>query len=197
MEMIRAFVAVELDTPLLTALRQLQARFRRDPLSQIGRWVAPEGIHLTLKFLGDVRADRVQEITGAVETGCQGFGPFNIGLSDPGFFPNARGLRVVWVGVGGDVQTLLRLQSAVESELNRIGFPPERRGFLPHLTLARIRDQATSYEREQMAKLVAATRADASATMLVNQVCLIRSELRPSGAVYTRLGAAPLGRPES
>jgi 2'-5' RNA ligase len=197
MEMIRAFVAVELDTPLLTELRQLQARFRRDHMSQIGRWVAPEGIHLTLKFLGDVRGDRLKEITGAVESGCSGFGPFSISLSALGFFPNARSLRVVWVGVGGDVEILLRLQTALESDLDRIGFPPEKRGFQPHLTLARIRDQATSYEREEMAKLVAAMRADTSASMQVKEVCLIRSDLRPTGAVYTRLAAVPLGRPES
>jgi len=195
-EIIRAFVAVELDPSLLAALRRLQAKFRRDPLSQIGRWVAPEGIHLTLKFLGDVEALRVQEIAGAVAAGCSGFGPFNISLSDPGFFPNARSLRVIWVGVGGDVEKLTGMQRAIESELSRIGFPAEKRGFQPHLTLARIRDQATSYEREQMARLVGGMRADPSASMLVSQVSLIRSELRSSGAVYTLLAATPLPRAE-
>ncbi|MGB9879848.1 MAG: RNA 2',3'-cyclic phosphodiesterase, partial [Anaerolineae bacterium] len=113
-------------------------------------------------------------------------------LSQPGFFPNARRLRVIWVGVDGDVDTLSQLQRAVESELNAIGFPPEKRGFQPHLTLARIRDYARPNEREEMAKHIAAVQIDRNASMLVHEVHLIRSDLRPTGAVYTRLATVPL-----
>jgi len=194
MEMIRTFVAIELDPTMLAALRQVQARLQRDPISRIGRWVAPDGIHLTLKFLGDVANDRVDEITQAIQRGCQSSTPFLISLTNPGFFPNARKLRVVWVGVGGDEQALLQLQVAVEHELNVIGFTPEGRGFQPHLTLARIRDQATTYEREEMAKRISAVQTDASASMLVREVSLIRSELQPSGAVHTNLSTVSLGK---
>jgi 2'-5' RNA ligase len=193
MEMIRTFVAIELDDALLTVLRQVQDELKRAPVARLARWVSADGIHLTLKFLGDVSSDRVPEITQAIERGCRSFAPFRISLSAAGFFPNAHRLRVVWVGVGGDVETLLRLQRAVEAELNALGFPPEGRGFQPHLTLARVRDYARPAEREELAKRIGAVQVDSHSEMQVRAVHLIRSELRPTGAVYTHLAAVPLG----
>ncbi len=192
MEPIRTFVAIELDERLKDVLRQVQEELKRAPISRIGRWVAPEGIHLTLKFLGNVSPQRVPEITQAIERGCRSFAPFSLSLSKPGFFPNARRLRVIWVGVEGDVDTLSQLQRAVESELNAIGFPPEKRGFQPHLTLARIRDYARPNEREEMAKCIGTIQVDSSVSMLVREVHLIRSDLCPTGAVYTRLATVSL-----
>jgi len=192
MEMIRTFVAIELDETLLSTLRQVQDELKRAPAARMARWVSANGIHLTLKFLGDVSSDRVPEITQAIQRGCQVFAPFRISLSAAGFFPNAHRLRVVWVGVGGEVETLLKLQRAVESELNALGFAPEGRGFQPHLTLARVRDYARPAEREELAKRIGAVQVDAGSEMWVRQVHLIRSELRPTGAVYTPLATVAL-----
>lgn len=193
MEMIRTFVAVELDDALLKVLRRVQDELKRAPVARQARWVAPTGIHLTLKFLGDVSSDRVPEITRAIERGCHSFAPFRLCLSAAGFFPNAHRLRVVWIGVDGDVQVLLQLQRAVESELNALGFAPEGREFQPHLTLARMRDYAHPAEREEMAKRIGAVQVDTGSEMWVREVHLIRSELRPTGAVYTSLAVVPLG----
>ena len=192
MEMMRTFVAIELDDALLKALCQVQDTLKRAPVARLARWVSPAGIHLTLKFLGDVSSDRVPEITQAIERGCRSFAPFRISLSAAGFFPNAHRLRVVWVGVDGDVEMLLQLQRAVESELNTLGFPPEGRGFQPHLTLARMRDYARPAEREEMAKRIGAVQVDVHGEMWARAVHLIRSELRPTGAVYTPLATVPL-----
>ena len=194
MEMIRTFVAIELDEALLGALRQVQDELKRAPVAGVARWVSTDGIHLTLKFLGDVSSERVPEITAAIARGCHSFTPFRISLSAAGFFPNAHRLRVVWVGVGGELETLLQLQRAVETELNALGFRPEGRGFQPHLTLARVRDYARPAEREELAKRIGAVQVDTSNEMWVRQVHLIRSDLRPTGAVYTHLSAAPLGQ---
>ena len=191
MEMMRTFVAIELDQALLKALCEVADVLKRAPVARLARWVSPDGIHLTLKFLGDVSSDRVPEITQAIERGCHSFTPFRISLSAAGFFPNPHRLRVVWVGVDGEVETLLRLQRAVESELNTLGFPPEGRGFQPHLTLARVRDYARSAEREELAKRIGAVQVDTHSEMQVHEVHLIRSQLRPTGAVYTSLAAVP------
>ena len=193
MEMIRAFVAIELDDAVKGALVQAQNTLKRAPVGRLVRWVSPDGIHLTLKFLGDISSDRVTDITRSIERGCGTFSPFRIALSEAGFFPNAHRLRVVWVGVGGEVEHLLRLQRSVEAELGTLGFPPEGRGFQPHLTLGRVRDSALSAEREELAKRIATTQVEANAAMTVEKVRLIRSELRPTGAVYTTLAAVPLG----
>ena len=189
---VRAFVAIELEGEVQMALRSLHGRLKKAPLARLGRWVAPESIHLTLKFLGDVPAARLPEVQAAVERACQGVTPFEIAISELGCFPNLQRPRVVWVGVEEPSGALRRLQSAVERELARLGFRPEGRGFKPHLTLARIRDQARSRERAQLGAWVRQQSVPQRATMRVCRVSLMRSVLGPGGAVYTRLGEAPL-----
>jgi 2'-5' RNA ligase len=162
-------------------------------VSHIGKWVAPQSIHLTLKFLGDIADSRVQPIGQALERACAGVQPFAISLTDMGCFPNPQRPRVIWVGVGGELEPLMQLQRAVEAEVNPLGFEPERRGFTPHLTLARIRDRARPSERLELGQLLSKVKVDTSVTMTVQELSLMRSELRPSGAVYTRLVAAALG----
>jgi len=192
MRHIRAFVAIELDDALKIALGQIQARLKRTANPRVARWVAPEAIHLTLKFLGDVPADRIDEITGAVRRSCEAFAPFSICLSDAGCFPNPGRPRVIWVGVDGELKVLMRLQHSVESELSRIGLPPEKRGFHAHLTLARLRRNASSRERVEIGEAVSTVEVGASVTMTVREVSLMRSDLRPTGAVYTRLASVSL-----
>jgi 2'-5' RNA ligase len=192
MKQIRTFVAIELDEALKAALRRVQKEFKSSSVAHIGRWISPDSIHLTLKFLGNVPVNQVEQIGQAISRACKSFVPFTISLAGLGCFPNPRRLRVIWVGVGGDLETLLQLQRSVESELNRLGFEPEKRGFTPHLTLARIRDRARRHEREEMGELISVAQIDAAVSMTVREVGLIRSDLRPSGAVYTRLAAISL-----
>jgi 2'-5' RNA ligase len=194
MTSIRAFVAIELDETIKAALGKAQGQLKRSPLSHIGKWVRPQSIHLTLKFLGDIAENRVQPIGEALQRACSGVEPFSFTLSKMGCFPNPRRLRVIWVGVGGDVEALAQLQRSVEAEINPLGFEAERRGFTPHLTLARIRSKARPSERQELGQLLPKATVDTSVAMTVQELSLMRSELRPSGAVYTRLVAAPLGK---
>ena len=193
MEMIRTFVAVELDAAVKDVLLQVQEGLKRAPAGRLVRWVAPDGIHLTLKFLGDVAQSRVDELAGALRQACRQSSPFELSLANTGFFPDAHRMRVVWIGIDGAVDDLLRLQRSVEDGLNAIGFPPEGRGFQPHLTLGRVRDFARSAEREDLAKRVLATQVENHLRWRVREVHLIRSDLRPTGAVYTTLAAVSLG----
>lgn len=192
METVRSFIAVELDAVVLTALGDLQSRLKRAPLGRLGRWVAPEGIHLTLKFLGSVPKERIPEIGEAVARAARETAPFEITIAGLGCFPTVRRPRVIWVGVEEPSGALERLQSAVEHELERLGFAPEGRGFTPHLTLARIRDHATERERAECGAWIKQQGVGRLAVMRVHEVCLMQSDLRPTGAVYTRLSAAPL-----
>ncbi len=193
MTSIRAFVAIELDETIKAALRTAQNELKRSPVSHIGKWVSPQSIHLTLKFLGDIPESQVLPIGQALQRACAGFQPLAISLTEMGCFPNAQRPRVIWVGVGGNLDALSQLQRAVESEINPLGFEPERRGFTPHLTLARIRDRARSSERQELGQLLTKVRVDPSVGMTVQELRLMRSELRPTGAVYTCLVTAPLG----
>jgi len=193
MEQIRTFVAIELDDALKAGLRQVQEQLKSANVSRIGRWVSPDSVHLTFKFLGNVPVGRVEEIAQAIKRACASFAPFSISLAAAGCFPNARRPRVIWVGIGGDVEPLKRLQRSVDSELSNIGFAVEKRRFHPHLTLARIRDRARPREREAMGELISTAKLDASVSMTVREISLMRSDLQPSGAVYTCLAAIALG----
>ena len=191
-ENIRSFIAVKLNEEAHLALRQVQGTLRKKPGGQVGKWINPESIHLTLKFLGDVPATRIAEISEALKQACAGHGPFDLSLEGLGCFPNLRRPRVIWAGVGGDVRTLRRLQQDVEEAMNRLGYAPEERDFSPHLTLARVERNARPGDVEAVGQEVQRTILGEIARLRVEHVYLMRSDLRPAGAVYTELAVADL-----
>lgn len=192
MATVRAFIAVPLNDELLATLGRIAARLRQGPGGSAGRWVRPEGIHLTLKFLGDVPQERLPVIGATLDRVCRAHAPFVLRLAALGCFPNTRRPRVVWVGVEEETGRLERLQAAVERELAREGFPKEARRFTPHLTLARVHERAAREEVEALGGAVAAYALAETPTMVARAVHLIRSDLRPGGAVYTPLHEAAL-----
>ena len=187
MSMVRTFVAIELTPQVVDALQKVQIRLRQAGWGQAGRWVRSEGIHLTLKFLGDVPAEELEAVYQAVRRSCEGRVPFVLALAGLGCFPNPRRPRVVWVGVREETGQLMALQQAVEQELGCLGFEREKRAFRPHLTLARIKKQARRQEIDALGKAVAQHEAGEVAQMKVDSVSVIKSDLRREGAIYTEL----------
>ncbi len=155
------------------------------------RAVRPEGAHLTLKFLGDVGGDAVPRIAAAMRRAASRSTPFRIALSQPGAFPNPGAARVVWVGVDGDTGSLRRLQRNVEDEMEALGFGRERRGFDPHITAARVRDGVRASDRRRILDTALSIEL-ACFPITVESISLMRSDLRPGGAIYSRLHSAAL-----
>jgi len=194
MEQIRSFIAIELPDDLKLALAQLQERLKAG--KQLGvKWVDPYGIHLTLKFLGNIDVDRVSAITKAIETAVQGISPFHLEVKDLGAFPNLRRVQVVWVGVSGEVEKLGQLQQRIESKLTPLGFTAEARPFTPHLTLARLRNQASLDERQRLGHLIASTKFEVVYSIEVEAINLIKSQLTGEGAIYSRISSLKLDKP--
>ena len=191
MEQVRSFIAIELPDELKAEISQLQARLKLDKQPWV-KWVDPYSIHLTLKFLGSIAADRAGEITRAVEEAAQGISPFHLEVKQLGVFPNLRRVQVVWVGISGEVDKLGQLQQRIESNLAHLGFTPESRPFTPHLTLARLRDQASSDERQRFGQLIASTRFEATHTIEVAAINLMKSQLTREGAIYSRISSVKL-----
>jgi 2'-5' RNA ligase len=189
---IRTFIAIELDESIKDELTRLQERLKCEALQGSLRWVRPVGIHLTLKFLGDVPADQIGEITRALEKSCQGFAPFSLSCGGLGCFPNLKRPRVVWVGVQEETGTLAQLQKAIEENVAPLGYPPEKRKFSPHLTLGRVQRRVSSGDLRRLGELVGASEIGTLGQMEVRSVNLMRSDLRPSGAMYTRLAEVEL-----
>lgn len=188
---LRLFVACELPDEVLNALGHLQDGLQRAGAEQL-RWVRPEGIHLTLKFLGEVEAALVDKVTASLSACIQPF-VFRVRPDRLGGFGGRR-LRVVWVGLDGQTGELSDLAKTVERALEPLGFPAERRPFAPHLTLARVRERASAVERERLAGLLESYQLPPLTEFSLSRVALIQSILGPGGARYRTISKFP-GRP--
>jgi 2'-5' RNA ligase len=183
----RLFVALELPPNVLTTLARIRSGLKRSIPSGAVRWVQPEGIHLTLKFLGDVPVSQLADLKTALEQAAGGHSPFELEIRGLGCFPNTQRPRVLWVGVGGDLPRLSALQSAVEQFIAPLGYPTERDTFSPHLTLARTARQAGREEIAALGRVAEQTDIGQAARWRVEAVSLMRSQLKPDGAVYTEV----------
>ncbi|HUS03983.1 MAG TPA: RNA 2',3'-cyclic phosphodiesterase [Dehalococcoidia bacterium] len=190
-EQIRSFIAIELPQNVQSGLGQIRSELERAEHPFI-KWVNPESIHLTLKFLGNIPFNRVTEIAKAMDEATQGASPFHLEISGLGGFPNLKQPRVIWVGIKGEIDKLLSLQQNIDSALALLGFVREERPFMPHLTLARIKERASPAERKSLGELVMSTSLEISYPFEVMAVSLMRSQLTPEGAVYTCQFAARL-----
>lgn len=194
MEQIRTFVAIELDDDLKKGLTETQDLLKGRGISDLVRWVKPRGIHLTLKFLGNVPADRINEIVVTINQGVRGIRPFALSFGGLGCFPSPSRPNVIWIGVDGDTETLSRLQGSIENRLSTLGYRPEKRKYTPHLTLGRVARHVETGERRQLGGLIEKQRVDLLGEMTVLEVSLMKSELSRAGAKYTRLAAIDLER---
>ena len=181
-EKMRVFVAVELSDEAKAEIAGLISAI--DALGVRGaRTVRPEGVHLTLKFLGDVDAALIPDIQLAMNDSAAGAESFDLSLGDAGVFPNPRAARVLWVGVDGDIERLSRLQRRVESNLATLGFRPERRGFNPHVTIGRLRDGVSRSDRQRVTETLFSHQY-ARPAVRVESVSLIKTTLHPDGSIY-------------
>ena len=191
MEQIRSFIAIELPAELKLELVQLEAQLKSGEQPGV-KWVDPDGIHLTMKFLGNIAVDRVEGITRAMEEAVRGISPFQLKVKELGVFPNFKRVQVAWVGLTGEVDKLAQLQKRIESNLTPLGFAPESRPFAPHLTLARLRAQTSPDEKQRFGQLIANTTFEAACTIEVDAISLIKSQLTREGAIYSQINSIRL-----
>jgi 2'-5' RNA ligase len=191
-EQIRSFIAIELSEEAKKGLAKLRKELERDDHKFV-KWVAPGAIHLTLKFLGNIPCKQVAEITKAIEEAAQGISPFHLEISGLGAFPNLKQVRVFWVGISGELDKLSKLQQNIDSTLAALRFAKEERPFVPHLTLARIREGASPLERRSFGELVGSIVFEDKYDIEVEAISLMKSQLTPAGAIYSCLSLVGLG----
>ncbi len=194
LKVVRAFFAIEIP-PSIRTLIEDQIEILKDHLPPgMIRWVRPEGIHLTLKFLGDVEPEILDEVNVVMQRTASGCDPFLLRIGRLGCFPNLRRPRILWVGVEERSGALSQLHSALERELEPIGFEREGRPFHPHLTLGRMKRRAGSAEAERISEALASMKEEPLGEVEVKELHLMRSDLKPTGAVYTKLSVVKLGK---
>jgi 2'-5' RNA ligase len=179
---LRTFIAVKLPETVLAAIDEVQ-----EQLAAYGfnvRWVTIGNIHLTLKFLGDVDGDEIDGIAAVLTEAVHGFAPLRLAASGVGVFPSVKRARVIWVGISGQVPEFAALQRSIEDRLATIGYPHDKRPFSGHLTLGRVKGPIAA---SRLKTAMDALRDFASQTFEVDRVVLFKSDLRPTGALYTEL----------
>jgi 2'-5' RNA ligase len=181
MEKIRTFLCFELAEHVKEQIASFIDRIRTD--SRCVRWADPNAIHLTLKFLGDVDEPSISRIGECVESARQSSGKFLIKVHEKGVFPNSKRPRVLWLGIEEASGNLATLQQRLEDELFKAGFPREGREFTPHLTIGRVRFQNGIQEVIRNFENSPFPGVDFQA----GEIVVMRSDLRPSRAVYTPL----------
>jgi 2'-5' RNA ligase len=180
--MIRAFLAVDLPGSYQTGLQAVQ-----DDLKKSGadvRWTSVAGIHVTLKFFGNIEASQVETLTAAAASIAGSFPAFPLGVQGVGVFPHFKNPRVIWLGLAGRTDVLAKLVQDLEQAFEPLGFPPEKRPFTPHLTLGRVR---SSQGREALSRALQAVALPEFTDFQVEHLVLYQSTLRPQGALYTPL----------
>lgn len=182
-ERFRAFLAIGLPEEIRERIRTVQQELRRN-LGDV-KWVRPEGIHLTLKFFGSIGMDEAERIAPVVAGLAGRTAPMGLVLEKAGGFPDLRRTRVLWIGVGGEIERLAALQRDIEAGLEAIGFLREERSFTPHLTLGRVRDSRSGIAGAREA--ITGLEGHVAGLFTAGGLALYKSDLMPDGAVYTKL----------
>jgi 2'-5' RNA ligase len=183
---IRTFLAIHPSTEVLDRIGELQTDL--SDLAGAVRWIAPSSMHLTIHFLGDVRETEMNGIERALAESLLAQEPIDVECRGLGVFPNLRKPRILWVGLHGD--GLADLAERAEIALAPLGFPPADREFRPHLTIGRLRSSKTI---DSLAPLLRSTTDRSFGASRVDHAVLYKSELRPTGSVYSPLATLPFG----
>ncbi|MEK6714800.1 MAG: RNA 2',3'-cyclic phosphodiesterase [Candidatus Omnitrophota bacterium] len=175
----RLFIAVELSKEIKKELTALEEKLKSSAADV--KWVKPDNVHLTLKFLGETKEEQIEPIKKILNGLAEKFKVFKTEIAGLGSFPNLKSPRVIWIGAN-NTDTLSVIANLLEEKLDKVGFPKEKRDFQPHLTLGRVR----SLKNINILKDTLAKNLDFKAGILeVKALSLIESKLTPSGPIYT------------
>jgi 2'-5' RNA ligase len=184
---IRAFLAIDIPPEILNDITHIQSRLRI-ALQGMIRWVRPEGIHLTLKFFGDISESDITRISQVIGAHVNGIRPFALDVKTLGVFPDMNRPRILWLGISGDVDPLIRFQKSMDQKLHGCGFTKKERPFRPHLTIARIKESKGLID---LVKIIEKNDNYKAGHFDAGGLNLYRSQLTPRGAIYTKLADFP------
>jgi len=186
--MIRAFLAIDLPASLRPVLSQAQEELKKSGADV--KWVPVGNIHITLKFFGNITDGQVADISESVAAIAANQEAFSLTVTAAGAFPSPKSPRVVWLGIGGDLDALRDFHRRLERALVTLGFPPEDRPFAPHLTLGRVKSPSG---RAALTRCLVQLPIPSPTPFQVGEIVLFRSTLSPKGATYLPLKIIPLG----
>ena len=182
MNTIRSFIAINIPAKIRNKLEKIQDDLKKSNAAL--QLVRPENIHITLKFLGNVPVDSINDIQYAINESVSGFMIFSVSFEKIGVFPNPEYPRVIWVGIEKGVEELSLLNTKIENSLSGFSLHKENRKFQPHLTIARVR---SGKNRKRLVNILEELKNIKAGEMLAKKICLMESMLKPQGAQYNIL----------
>lgn len=193
MSLLRAFIAVEIPSSLQHTIQESTAGLRKALGDDLIRWVPPQNVHLTLKFLGDVSSSNLDLIKQMLTAEAAQHKCFEMQMEGIGSFPNSRRPRVIWVGLRAPT-ALESLQRGIETASARLGYATDEKGFSPHLTIGRVKQNLSALVIQHIRAELEKTKIGLLGVVRVDATHLFKSDLQPSGSVYTSLFSAPIGK---
>jgi len=193
---VRAFVAIDLPAEVRDQIDEVTDCLKSRLVDVPIRWVPASNIHLTIKFLGDVSIANLEVLNGILQAEADRHTGFEISIGELGAYPSIHRPRVIWVGVEAP-EDLFNLHSGIENETIRLGYPLERRPFSPHLTTGRVSRNASASQVRQIGGVLEHCTTGFLGAACINEIHLYRSDLRPTGAVYSRLISARFSKSKS
>jgi 2'-5' RNA ligase len=194
MSLLRAFIAIELPIPVCDAIQKQTARLRQVLGNDIIRWVPTQNMHLTLKFLGDIATSHLDFLKQLLAREADSHSQFNLQLGGLGSFPASRQPRLLWIGIHTPAD-LASLQKSIETGATRLGYDQEERAFSPHLSIGRVRQNVSPSDLQKIRVALDTIQLGNIGIARVDSIHLFKSDLQPSGSIYTKLFSAPLSKP--
>ncbi len=194
MSLLRSFIAIELPAQVCDAIQKQTTRLRQTLGDDLVRWIPTQNMHLTLKFLGDINTSHLEFLKQLLAREADSHPQFNLQLGGLGSFPNSRKPRLLWIGIQTPTD-LASLQKSIEAGTTRLGYEQEERAFSPHLTIGRVRQTVSPQELQKIRTALDTIQLGNIGIARVDSVHLFKSDLQPSGSIYTKLFSAPLSKP--
>ncbi len=187
MSAIRSFIAIEIDSLNKQKITNIISQLKKS--DAIVKWAKENQMHLTLKFLGDIKESDVEKISANLKSIADNFNTFSIKFSKIGGFPNMQKPRVIWLGIDKGSEYLKLLNNKIEDNLEKLGFAKEKREYSAHLTLGRIKSLKNI---QNLTKIINEINLDLNDEVKIEKIILFQSALTPKGAIYTPLSEHPI-----
>ena len=187
----RTFIAADLTQDILQKINKIMQYFEAQAPPGAIKWVDTHNLHLTIKFLGDIKEEILPSVKDLIHETLEGFSPFSISVETLGMFPNQNRPRVIWLGIHGG-EPLRKIHYALEGALTKAGVKREDRDFHPHLTLGRVRRHVSRDQINEIGKTFSQFKVDSLGTVKISEIHLYQSELTRQGPIYTSLYTVPL-----
>lgn len=189
----RTFIAIDFPKEILEKISRIITFLQSQTTEKALKWVETDIMHLTLKFIGEISEDAVRDVQTIMRHTLQGQNAFEVSIEGLGMYPNPKNPRVVWLGISAE-KALFDIQKNLDLALQKINIPSEKRGFSPHLTIARLRKSTDVKTIRLIGETLSQFKVDSLGTVLIKEIRLYQSQLTPTGPIYTPLLKIPLNQ---